>query len=79
MVKPIREHAGKNLLEKHLPEVSGGKRKMGCDFGYVYSLAPVASSSLLYVSSSLGTCAAGAYHRDLLRLGLVLGEIGLLS
>ncbi|CAE7587075.1 ACLY, partial [Symbiodinium necroappetens] len=29
-VKPIREHAGKSLLEKYLPEVSGGKHKMGC-------------------------------------------------
>jgi len=29
-VKPIREHAGKALLEKYLPEVSGGKHKMGC-------------------------------------------------
>ncbi|CAJ1374864.1 unnamed protein product [Effrenium voratum] len=29
-VKPIREHAGKSLLEKLLPEVSGGKHKMGC-------------------------------------------------
>ena len=28
-VKPIREHAGKALLEKLLPEISGGKHKMG--------------------------------------------------
>ena len=28
-VKPIREHAGKSLLQKLLPEVSGGKHKMG--------------------------------------------------
>eukprot|EP00913_Durusdinium_trenchii_P034451 g32232.t1 len=28
-VKPIREHAGKSLLEKLLPEISGGKHKMG--------------------------------------------------
>eukprot|EP00441_Pelagodinium_beii_P034932 CAMPEP_0197651196 /NCGR_PEP_ID=MMETSP1338-20131121/31413_1 /TAXON_ID=43686 ORGANISM="Pelagodinium beii, Strain RCC1491" /NCGR_SAMPLE_ID=MMETSP1338 /ASSEMBLY_ACC=CAM_ASM_000754 /LENGTH=37 /DNA_ID= /DNA_START= /DNA_END= /DNA_ORIENTATION= len=28
-VKCIREHAGKALLEKYLPEISGGKHKMG--------------------------------------------------
>eukprot|EP00442_Polarella_glacialis_P035059 CAMPEP_0115095046 /NCGR_PEP_ID=MMETSP0227-20121206/28750_1 /TAXON_ID=89957 /ORGANISM="Polarella glacialis, Strain CCMP 1383" /LENGTH=63 /DNA_ID=CAMNT_0002488225 /DNA_START=103 /DNA_END=291 /DNA_ORIENTATION=+ len=29
-VKCIREHTGKSLLEKYLPEISGGKHKMGC-------------------------------------------------
>jgi ATP citrate (pro-S)-lyase len=28
-VKPIREHAGKSLLAKHLPELSNGKHSMG--------------------------------------------------
>ena len=30
MSRDIREHAGKSLLERFLPQVSKGKHKMGC-------------------------------------------------